>query len=55
MSSNLTLLILPLGLNKKKGERRLIKIKKKRKKQPVKALGIEIIPERAPTLIFTEM
>ncbi|KAM7048816.1 tissue factor pathway inhibitor isoform 2-T2 [Acridotheres tristis] len=34
------------GFNKKKGERRLIKIKKKRKKQPVKALGMEIIPER---------
>ncbi|XP_017584546.1 PREDICTED: tissue factor pathway inhibitor isoform X1 [Corvus brachyrhynchos] len=34
------------GLNKKKGERRLIKIKKKRKKQPVKALGEEIIPGR---------
>uniref|UniRef100_A0A8D2NX42 Tissue factor pathway inhibitor n=1 Tax=Zosterops lateralis melanops TaxID=1220523 RepID=A0A8D2NX42_ZOSLA len=33
------------GFNKKKGERRLIKIKKKRKKQPVKALGVEIIPE----------
>ncbi|XP_032921240.1 tissue factor pathway inhibitor isoform X3 [Catharus ustulatus] len=35
------------GFSKKKGERRLIKIKKKRKKQPVKSLGIEIIPERA--------
>ncbi|XP_050755726.1 tissue factor pathway inhibitor isoform X1 [Gymnogyps californianus] len=34
------------GFNKKKGERRLIKIKKKRKKQSVKALGEEIIPER---------
>ncbi|RMC18378.1 hypothetical protein DUI87_04264 [Hirundo rustica rustica] len=34
------------GFNKKKGERRLIKIKKKRKKQPVKALGMEILPER---------
>ncbi|XP_062362721.1 tissue factor pathway inhibitor isoform X2 [Cinclus cinclus] len=34
------------GFNKKKDERRLIKIKKKRKKQPVKALGMEIIPER---------
>ncbi|XP_063256000.1 tissue factor pathway inhibitor isoform X2 [Prinia subflava] len=34
------------GFNKKKGERRLIKIKKKRKKQPVKALSVEIIPER---------
>ncbi|PKK29466.1 tissue factor pathway inhibitor (lipoprotein-associated coagulation inhibitor), transcript variant X2 [Columba livia] len=34
------------GFNKKKGERRLIKIKKKRKKQPVKALGDEIMPER---------
>ncbi|NXB05685.1 TFPI1 inhibitor, partial [Cnemophilus loriae] len=34
------------GFNKKKGERRLIKIKKKRKKQPVKVLGVEIIPER---------
>ncbi|XP_030920304.1 tissue factor pathway inhibitor isoform X1 [Geospiza fortis] len=33
------------GFNKKKGERRLIRIKKKRKKQPVKALGMEIIPE----------
>ncbi|XP_037998969.1 tissue factor pathway inhibitor [Motacilla alba alba] len=33
------------GFSKKKGERRLIKIKKKRKKQPVKALGMEIIPE----------
>ncbi|XP_064289853.1 tissue factor pathway inhibitor isoform X4 [Passer domesticus] len=33
------------GFNKKKGERRLIKIKKKRKKQPVKALDMEIIPE----------
>ncbi|KAK2526099.1 hypothetical protein Q9233_008732 [Columba guinea] len=32
--------------NKKKGERRLIKIKKTRKKQPVKALGDEIMPER---------
>uniref|UniRef100_A0A8C0B780 Tissue factor pathway inhibitor n=1 Tax=Buteo japonicus TaxID=224669 RepID=A0A8C0B780_9AVES len=32
--------------NKKKGERRLIKINKKRKKQSVKALGEEIIPER---------
>ncbi|KAM9629403.1 tissue factor pathway inhibitor isoform 2-T4 [Morphnus guianensis] len=34
------------GFNKKKGERRLIKINKKRKKQSVKALGEEIIPER---------
>ncbi|XP_009983251.1 PREDICTED: tissue factor pathway inhibitor [Tauraco erythrolophus] len=34
------------GFNKKKGERRLIKIKKKRRKQSVKALGEEIIPER---------
>ncbi|XP_028940058.1 tissue factor pathway inhibitor [Antrostomus carolinensis] len=34
------------GFNKKKGERRLIKIKKKRKKQSLKALGKEIIPER---------
>ncbi|XP_008941110.1 PREDICTED: tissue factor pathway inhibitor isoform X2 [Merops nubicus] len=34
------------GFNKKKGERRLIKIKKKKKKQSVKALGEEIIPER---------
>ncbi|XP_023786453.1 tissue factor pathway inhibitor-like isoform X4 [Cyanistes caeruleus] len=34
------------GFNKKKGEKKLIKIKKKRKKQPVKALGMEIIPER---------
>ncbi|KAM4897954.1 tissue factor pathway inhibitor [Sylvia borin] len=33
------------GFSKKKGERRLIKIKKKRKKEPVKALGVEIIPE----------
>ncbi|XP_037253639.1 tissue factor pathway inhibitor isoform X3 [Falco biarmicus] len=33
------------GFNKTKGERRLIKIKKKRKKQSVKALGKEIIPE----------
>ncbi|XP_050839650.1 tissue factor pathway inhibitor isoform X2 [Serinus canaria] len=33
------------GFNKKKGERRLRRIKKKRKKQPVKALGMEIIPE----------
>uniref|UniRef100_A0A8C3V8Q9 Tissue factor pathway inhibitor n=1 Tax=Catharus ustulatus TaxID=91951 RepID=A0A8C3V8Q9_CATUS len=36
-----------MGSDSKKGERRLIKIKKKRKKQPVKSLGIEIIPERA--------
>ncbi|XP_026708854.1 tissue factor pathway inhibitor [Athene cunicularia] len=34
------------GFNKKKGERRVIKIKKKRKKQSVKALGEEVIPER---------
>ncbi|XP_009466286.1 PREDICTED: tissue factor pathway inhibitor isoform X2 [Nipponia nippon] len=34
------------GFNKKKGERRVIRIKKKRKKQPVKVLGEEIIPER---------
>ncbi|XP_074950079.1 tissue factor pathway inhibitor isoform X2 [Phalacrocorax aristotelis] len=34
------------GFNKKKSERKLIKIKKKRKKQSVKALGEEIIPER---------
>lgn len=34
------------GFSKKNGERRLIKIKKKRKKQPVKALGEEIIPEK---------
>uniref|UniRef100_A0A8C5X7G9 Tissue factor pathway inhibitor n=1 Tax=Malurus cyaneus samueli TaxID=2593467 RepID=A0A8C5X7G9_9PASS len=34
------------GFNKKKGERRLIRIKKKRKKQPVKALGEEVTPER---------
>ncbi|XP_040460017.1 tissue factor pathway inhibitor isoform X3 [Falco naumanni] len=33
------------GFNKTKGERRLIKIKKKRKKQSIKALGKEIIPE----------
>lgn len=33
------------GFNKKKGGRRLKRIKKKRKKQPVKALGMEIIPE----------
>ncbi|KAF2987364.1 hypothetical protein EK904_002402 [Melospiza melodia maxima] len=31
--------------NKKIGERRLIRIKKKRKKQPVKALDLEIMPE----------
>ncbi|XP_009566109.1 tissue factor pathway inhibitor-like isoform X2 [Cuculus canorus] len=34
------------GFNKTKGKRRLIKIKKKRKKQSVKALGEEIVPER---------
>ncbi|XP_071418385.1 tissue factor pathway inhibitor isoform X2 [Pithys albifrons albifrons] len=34
------------GFNKKKGERRVIKIKKKKKKQSVKALGEGIIPER---------
>ncbi|KAM9010944.1 tissue factor pathway inhibitor isoform 2-T3 [Ara ararauna] len=34
------------GFNKKKGERRVIKIKKKRKKESVKPLGEEIIPER---------
>ncbi|XP_027740241.1 tissue factor pathway inhibitor isoform X1 [Empidonax traillii] len=34
------------GFNKKKGGRKLIKIKKKRRKQSVKALGEEIIPER---------
>ncbi|XP_077037251.1 tissue factor pathway inhibitor isoform X2 [Agelaius phoeniceus] len=33
------------GFNNRKGERRLIRIKKKRKKQPVKALDMEIIPE----------
>ncbi|KAM7017154.1 tissue factor pathway inhibitor [Passerculus sandwichensis] len=33
------------GFNKKIGERRLIRIKKKRKKQPVKALDLEIMPE----------
>uniref|UniRef100_A0A8V5FSI4 Uncharacterized protein n=1 Tax=Melopsittacus undulatus TaxID=13146 RepID=A0A8V5FSI4_MELUD len=34
------------GFNKKKGERRLIKIKKKRKKESLKPLGGEINPER---------
>ncbi|XP_027595898.2 LOW QUALITY PROTEIN: tissue factor pathway inhibitor [Pipra filicauda] len=34
------------GFNKKRGGRKLIKIKKKRKKESVKALGEEIIPER---------
>ncbi|KAM4669329.1 tissue factor pathway inhibitor isoform 5-T6 [Amazona ochrocephala] len=34
------------GFNKKKGERRLIKIRKKRKKESVKPLGEEINPER---------
>ncbi|XP_010134401.1 PREDICTED: tissue factor pathway inhibitor-like, partial [Buceros rhinoceros silvestris] len=34
------------GFIKKKGERRLIKIRKKRKKQSVKALGEDIIPAR---------
>ncbi|XP_009075128.1 PREDICTED: tissue factor pathway inhibitor [Acanthisitta chloris] len=34
------------GFNKKKDERRLIKMKRKRKKQSAKALGEEIIPER---------
>jgi len=46
MASNLTFFVLPLGFSKKKGQRRVIKIKKKRKKQSVKALGEEIIPER---------